>query len=266
MSMTAVVDDSSRLLRDIRRLVQLHRDLGIEAYPRSPELGHFLEAPAAPAPRSAAEPTLAAAAPKVQTAGSSGRGLVRSGQTLADLQAEFGDCGRCPLHETREGVVFGAGNPQAALFIVGDAPTPDSGEVAVGAPFSGEAGALLAKMLKAIGLSFDDVYLSTLVKCRSAGSESLAAQIKTCLPFLLRQIDAVAPLVICAMGPLATQTLLGDNAPLIRLRGSFHDYHGRPLMPTFHPAFLLKNPEMKKAAWIDLQLIQAKLGRGKGVL
>ena len=254
MSKAAVGDNSPLLLRDIRKLVRLHRDLGIEVYPRSPELARFLEAQvAAPAPGRPSAPGTAAQQGGDLVAG--GRDPAPAGQTLADIQAEFGDCRRCPLHETRTGVVFGVGNPKAALFIVGESPPAAADEEA--------AEALLAKMLQAIGLSLADVYRSTVVKCQSAAqAPSLPEQIKTCLPFLLRQIDAVAPTVICAMGEMAAQSLLRDNSPLLRLRGRVHDYHGRLLIPTYPPTFLLKNPEMKKAAWIDLQLIQAKLNRG----
>ncbi len=259
----SAADNPARLLRDIRKLVGLHQDFGIEAYPRSPELALFLETPP-PLPPAGSKPSLAVPGPKVPASTpKSAQSPVRAVQTLAEIEAELGDCTRCPRHETRQQLVFGCGHPQAALFIVGDFPTP--GDEMAATPFSGEAGGLLSKMLKAIGLSLDDVYLSTIVKCRprDGNEQPLPEQIKVCLPFLLRQIDAVAPKVICAMGPLVAQTLLKSKAPLIRLRGNFHDFRGIPLMPTFHPAFLIKNEEMKKATWIDLQLIQAKLGMNK---
>lgn len=254
------LDTPTRLLSDLRRLLRLHRDFGIEAYPRSPELANFLAAPPPTPPVS--PPACAAPAPKAKAEAVPEKRTAPSHQTLAEIQAELGDCRRCPLHGNRQRIIFGTGNPKAALFIVGDAPHQED-EVA-GAPFSGEAGELLAKMLKAIGLQLSDVYLTTVVKCRTVNNQApQPGQIAACLPFLLRQIDAVAPKVICTMGTLAAQTLLRDTAPLIRLRGNFHDCQGRPLMPTFHPAFLLKNPELKKATWIDLQLIQAKLGAGR---
>lgn len=254
-------DTPSRLLADLRKLIVLHQDFGIVSYPQSPEVVHFLNVPLPATATSGGAST-----PPLGQKGKEGPAAIlpppRSTQTLLDIQAELGDCRRCPLHETRQRIVFGSGNPKAALFIVGEFPTQDD-EVAE-APFSGEAKALLAKMLQAIGLGLDEVYLASVVKCRSAGNgPPLPAQVKTCLPFLLSQIDAVAPKVICAMGPLAAQTLLHSTAPLVRLRGSVHDCHGVPLIPTFHPDFLIKNTEMKKAAWTDLQLIQAKLGVAK---
>jgi len=267
------VDTPGRFLLDLKKLLALHRDFGIEAYPRSPELDHFLNSLSPSGERKAKTPATIADQKGAPIGLKNGRPLpTRSNQTLADIQAELGDCRRCPLYETRKQIVFGAGSPKASLFIVGDSPSPE--DETAGTPFSGEAGELLTKMLKAIGLQLNDAYLTTIVKCRTAdsvqsvldrGNEApTASQIKICLPFLLRQIDAVAPKVICTMGQLAAQTILQSKTPLVRLRGSFHDYHGIPLMPTFHPAFLLRNQEMKKAAWIDLQLIQAKLGLSKG--
>jgi DNA polymerase len=255
----ATVDTPARFLLDLKKLLALHRDFGIESYPSSPELEHFLNGPS-PLASSASEVRVAIAGPKISPADrTSLPPQPRSNQTLADIRAELGDCRCCSLHETRKAIVFGAGAPKASLFIVGDLPSPN--DEAAGLPFSGEAGELLAKMLKAIGLGLADVYLASIVKCRTADDVMPSPeQIKTCLPFLLRQIDAVSPTVICAMGELAAQTMLRSKTPLIRLRGNFHDCHGIPMMPTFHPAFLLKNQELKKATWIDLQLIQAKLG------
>ncbi len=257
----ATADTRGRFLLDLKKLLTLHRDFGIEAYPRSPGVEHFLKAstplPVRECRVSSDIVPLSRTSLTVQK--TNPLPITRSVQTLADIQTELGDCRRCPLHETRGQLVFGGGAPKATLFIVGD--FPNQADEAAGLPFSGEAGELLSKMLKAIGLSFADVYLSTIVKCHVPSTETPAPdQVKTCLSFLLRQIDAVAPKVICAMGSLAAQTLLCSKTPLIRLRGNFHDCHGTPLMPTFHPAFLLKNQALKRATWIDLQLIQAKLG------
>lgn len=262
------VDSPGRFLLDVKKVLRLHRDFGIEAYPRSAEVEHFLRSPALAAPkRSGVPPAVKEEKALPVAAGNAGQAQTRARETLVDMQAEFADCCRCPLPEKGRPMVFGAGNPKAALFIVGDSPNVE--DEAAGEPFSGEAGALLGKMLNAIGLQRSEVYLTTVVKCRAEGpgqavsdwekAEPPEAQIKRCLPLLFRQIDAVAPRVICAMGQLAAQAILRSKTPLIRLRGSFHDCHGVPLMPTFHPAFLLKNQEMKKATWIDLQLIQAKL-------
>lgn len=257
---TDTFDDPYRLLRDLRGLVRLHRDFGIHDYPRTDALNHFLKAGPPPVQPQEARKTPAGvhelAPPKAPTAPTAPASPV---QTLREIETELGDCTRCSLHQSKERLLFGTGATAARLLIVGDFPTRD--DETAGTPFGGEAGELLTRMLKAIGLERDAVYLTTTVKCRTPDSgPPQPEQIATCLPFLLRQIDAVTPRVICTMGPIATQTLLKEKTPLVRLRGRFHDYRGIALMPTFHPSFLLKNPEMKKAAWVDLQLIQAKLG------
>ncbi|MDD5759435.1 MAG: uracil-DNA glycosylase [Desulfobulbaceae bacterium] len=261
------VDSPGRFLLDLKKVLRLQRDFGIEAYPRSPEVERFLNSsPSMASTKSGASAFIQEERP-LPVEGKASHPHARARLTLADIEAEFVDCHHCLLPEQRSPVVFGVGNPKAALFIVGDCPRVDDQET--GTPFSGSAGELLGKMLNAIGLQRSDVYLTTVVKCRAAGSalsvsdpeawNPSEAQIKGCLPFLFRQIDAVAPKVICAMGQVAAQAVLRSKTPLVRLRGSFHDCHGVPLMPTFDPAFLLKNQEMKKATWIDLQLIQAKL-------
>lgn len=258
----SIADDPIRLLHDLRSLVQLHRDFGILEYPQTPDLDRFLKS--APPPvqtkprnknlqldRETTPPKNVQPKPVTITP-------PQPSQTLNEIETELGDCTRCTLHHNRDRLLFGAGPKKARLFIVGDFPTHE--DEAAGNPFGGEAGELLTKMLKAIGLNRNDVYLSTTVKCRTAdNSAPQPEQIATCLPFLTRQISAVGPLIICTMGPIATQALLKNNTPLIRLRGRFHQCYGIELMPTFHPSFLIKNPDMKKATWIDLQLIQAKL-------
>lgn len=254
------VDDPYRLLHDLRSLVALHRSFGILSYPKTEGVEHFLKAQPTPAPprlemkekEHAREKELIL---QEKPAPASKHPPV---QTLAEIEAELGDCTRCSLSQSREKILFGAGNTTPLLVIVGDFPTRD--DERAGDPFGGEAGELLTRMLKAIGLERSAVYLTSTVKCRTTDSgPPEPEQIATCLPFLIRQIDAMAPTVICTMGPIATQTLLKDKTPLVRLRGRFHQYRGIALMPTFHPSFLLKNPDMKKAAWVDLQLIQAKL-------
>lgn len=275
------LDDPYRLLRDLRALLDLHREFGLEGYPRSPELTRFLTTPPAVARRAAAtpsqppsqpppsaEPTPAPAPAQVQDQ----TPKQAASRTLSEIrEAMAGSC-RCPGTPTPRRLVFGCGAPKASLFIVGDLPAPE--DEVTGTPFSDAAGELLTKMLKAIGLGRDEVYLTTLVKCRPLapglplqppGGQGKAPSpdlVTACLPLLIAQIEAVAPKVICTMGQLTAQTLLHTTTPLIRLRGRFHEWHHLPLMPTFHPGFLLKNPEMKRAAWADLQLIQAKLGLG----
>lgn len=261
---TSVPDDPYRLLHEATKLVRLHRQFGIEAYPRSPGLDRLLTTrpetrpvttPASDRPRPEAMPTARPAPPGAPAPSPA------AGKTLAEIEAEALACDRCPRGPGQGRPLFGTGNAKAALLIVGEAPSAE--DEAAGTPFSGEAGQLLARMLKAIGLGLDEAYLTFVVKCRGPEATPPAERLAACLPTLRRQIDAVRPQVICAMGQVAAQALLQSSQPLVRLRGRFHDCHGIPLMPTFAPDFLLHNPDMKKAAWIDLQMIQAKLGPGK---
>lgn len=180
-------------------------------------------------------------------------------ETAEDVRRELGDCRRCALGATRNTLVFGAGNTRARLLFVGEAPGRD--EDMRGEPFVGEAGQLLGKIIQAMGFSRDEVYICNVLKCRPPDNrDPLSEEIEACRPFLLRQVKAVGPEVIVALGTFASQTLLHTREPISRLRGRFHDYHGIPLMPTFHPAFLLRNPAMKREVWDDMKAVMKKLG------
>ncbi len=171
----------------------------------------------------------------------------------------IGDCHRCKLAPSRTQIVFGVGNPRANLMFVGEAPGAE--EDAQGVPFVGAAGQLLTKIIEAMGLRRHDVYIANIIKCRPPGNRNPQPdEIASCEPFLIAQLDIIAPKVICALGTFAAQTLLKTNNPISRLRGRWHAYQGIPLMPTFHPAYLLRNPGEKKVVWADVQLIMAKLG------
>ena len=179
---------------------------------------------------------------------------------LAHLCNEtIGDCRRCGLAPTRTQVVFGVGNPRAALVFVGEAPGAD--EDAQGIPFVGRAGQLLTKIIEAMGLRRDDVYIANIIKCRPPGNRNPQPdEIASCEPFLIAQLDIIRPKVICALGTFAAQTLLKTREPISRLRGRWQAYQGIPLMPTFHPAYLLRNPNEKETVWKDVQLILTQLG------
>ncbi len=180
-------------------------------------------------------------------------------ETLDGIRAEMEQCHRCPLATTRTNLVFGVGNPQARLVFVGEAPGHD--EDLQGEPFVGEAGQLLTKIIQAMGLARQDVYICNVLKCRPLHNRNpLPAEIDTCIPYLFRQIEAIKPAVIVALGTFAAQTLLETKEPISRLRGRFHDYRGIQLMPTFHPAFLLRNSAMKKEVWADMQQVMKRLG------
>jgi DNA polymerase len=180
--------------------------------------------------------------------------LDQGADALETVRAALGDCQRCPLCQRRRHIVFGTGNPRAQLVFVGEGPGRD--EDIQGEPFVGAAGELLTRIIQAIKLTREKVYIANIVKCRPPGNRNPAPEeIATCLPFLERQLAAIAPRFIVALGGVAAQTLLGRQEPISRLRGRFHDYHGMRLLPTYHPAYLLRNPGAKRDVWTDMQML-----------
>lgn len=179
---------------------------------------------------------------------------------LAAIREDIGDCTRCVLHTLgRRQVVFGVGNPNAELMFVGEAPGAD--EDIKGEPFVGAAGQLLTRIIEAIQLRREDVYIANVIKCRPPGNRNPApVEVETCRPFLLRQIAAIRPRVIVCLGTFAAHTLLGSDAPISRLRGRVHDWRdGIRLVPTFHPAYLLRSPDKKREVWEDMKIVRAIL-------
>lgn len=256
---------SRKLASNLRSIVNFHKILGITEYPATDGLKNFLtsldksKSPApAPGPtkvktepaRSTKKP--AAVLPKPAPA-----------KTMTELKNELDNCTQCELHAGRNRVLFGQGNEKAKLFIVGD--WPNAAEDQAGRLNADAAGELLDRMLAAINLSIDDVYITNVLKCFPVNDRPpRRVEIIACLPHLRQQIEIVSPKVICTMGPLAARVLLETEDTLFRIRGRFHRFaldakRFIPLMPTFHPAFLLQNQELKKASWVDLQLIQSKL-------
>ena len=187
--------------------------------------------------------------------------LVRSPEALAAIRAELGDCTRCKLHGLgRKQIVFGVGNPAADLMFVGEAPGAD--EDIQGFPFVGRAGQLLTKMIEAMGLTRDDVYIANVLKCRPPNNrDPQPDEIEQCEPFLFKQIAAVQPKVIVALGAFAARALLKTQDPISRMRRQVYDYRGAQLIPTFHPSFLLRSPGYKREAWEDLKKALALMGR-----
>jgi uracil-DNA glycosylase family 4 len=185
---------------------------------------------------------------------------IRTATSLADLREVLGDCRRCKLCRGRTNIVFGVGDPSARLMFVGEGPGED--EDLKGEPFVGKAGALLTDIItKGMGLRREDVYIANVVKCRPPENRDPEPdEIVACEPFLRRQIEIVRPEVLVSLGKFATQALLGDRTPISRRRGQWHEYAGTPLMPTFHPAYLLRNPSDKRLVWQDIQLVMARLG------
>jgi DNA polymerase len=178
---------------------------------------------------------------------------------LRAIREEIGDCTRCKLHQQgRTQVVFGVGNPSADLMFVGEAPGGD--EDIQGIPFVGRAGQLLTKIIEAIELSRDQVYIANVIKCRPPGNRNPDPdEVDTCEPFLFQQIDSIKPKVIVALGTFAAKALLKTQDPISRLRGRIYDYRGAKLVPTFHPAFLLRSPDRKRDVWEDMKKVRALL-------
>jgi uracil-DNA glycosylase len=181
-------------------------------------------------------------------------------ETLTALRDDLGDCRRCKLAPHRRTLVFGVGNPHARLVFVGEAPGAD--EDAQGEPFVGRAGQLLTEIVtKGMRLRREDVYICNVIKCRPPGNRNPEPdEVESCEPFLQRQLASIGPEVIVALGKFAAQTLLRSKTPITQMRGRWFDYRGIMLMPTFHPAYLLRNPGDKRLVWEDVQKVMRVLG------
>lgn len=179
--------------------------------------------------------------------------------TLDAIRTALGDCTRCRLCAGRTQIVFGVGNPHADLLFVGEGPGAE--EDRQGEPFVGRAGQLLNKIIGAMGLTREGVYIANIVKCQPPGNRApLPDEAATCLPFLLQQIAALRPAIIVCLGSVATRYLLGDETlKITKVRGQFRTWQGYRVMPTYHPAFLLRNPAMKRAVWEDMKEVMAAL-------
>ncbi|MBI2471842.1 MAG: uracil-DNA glycosylase [Planctomycetes bacterium] len=182
---------------------------------------------------------------------------------LEDIKNEMLACHKCTLGKTRTNLVFGVGDPMASLMFVGEAPGRD--EDLQGEPFVGRAGQLLTKIIEAIGLKRSDVYIANVLKCRPPENRNpLPEEIVLCMPYLIKQIEIIQPKVLCALGTFAAQTLLNTKAPVGTLRGKFHEYEGTPMMVTYHPAYLLRNPNDKAKVWDDMKKVRDFLGELSG--
>jgi len=174
--------------------------------------------------------------------------------TLEEIRLELGDCRRCKLHRTRHTLVFGEGNKKAKLMIIGEGPGYE--EDIQGRPFVGKAGQLLTKILQSIHLQREEVYITNIIKCRPPQNRNPELEeIQPCYPFLLKQIQAIRPQIICALGTFAAQTLLKTDAKITTLRGKFYELGEIKVFPTYHPAYLLRNPERKREVWEDMKQI-----------
>ena len=270
-------DEVAALAAELCRHLEWLRSAGIREVPAPPRMEHLGGGRAFPPPgveggrprptprrihdaflhdAGAGDDRRGGASPGDDYAGEKGCG---SPELLA-IRREMGDCTRCKLAPGRRHLVFGVGNPRAELVFVGEGPGED--EDLKGEPFVGRAGQLLTRMIEAMGYARGDVYIANVVKCRPPGNRNPEPdEIEACEPFLRAQLAALRPRVIVALGKFAAQTLLRETTPISRLRGRWASYQGVKLMPTFHPAYLLRSPDEKKKAWEDLQLVMKELGR-----
>jgi DNA polymerase len=181
---------------------------------------------------------------------------------LENVRSELGECTRCKLHQHRRHIVFGTGNPDAQLVFVGEGPGGE--EDVQGKPFVGRAGQLLTKIINSIDLTRDEVYIANIIKCRPPNNRNPEPdEIKACEPFLIKQLDAIKPKIICALGTFAAQTLLETDERISHLRGKFIPYRESRLIATFHPAFLLRNPQRKRDVWEDMKMIRKEYVRSE---
>jgi DNA polymerase len=247
----------AELASALRSYVEHQRELGVLGYPLAAASPTFVvPAPPADAPETP-RPVFAPPAADVFVAPA-----LASVGTLEALREHIGDCQRCKLAPHRTHIVFGVGNPKARLVFVGEAPGRD--EDRQGEPFVGRAGQLLTEIItKGMKLRREDVYIANVIKCRPPENRNPEPdEVASCEPFLLRQLGLIGPEVIVALGKFAAQSLLRSKTPITQLRGRWYDYHGIRLMPTFHPAYLLRNPGDKRLVWEDIQKVMATLGIG----
>lgn len=231
------------LIVEIRDWIVLQKELGVQKILYSPKKKSVSQYP-----QKESSSTISASGP-----------LKKSMHELCETVL---NCTKCLLSQDRTQAVFGVGNEKAALMFIGEAPGFD--EDRQGEPFVGKAGQLLTKMIEAMGLKREKVYIANIIKCRPPNNRTpKPEEIEECMPYLLEQIEKIKPKVICALGNVAIQTLLKTEQKVSKLRGMFLEWNGIKVMPTFHPAFLLRNPEYKREAWHDLQQVMNELGLKK---
>ncbi|MFI5090254.1 MAG: uracil-DNA glycosylase family protein [Terriglobales bacterium] len=247
----------SRTQQLLAARLQYYRDLGIYDFYRRDVVGNVStieQTETMPTSTYVATPEDLFVAPKPEAA------VADPAEALRLIKEDLGECTRCVLARLgRKTIVFGEGDPDAELMFVGEGPGADEDEQ--GRPFVGRAGQLLNKMIEAMGLKREQVYIANVVKCRPPGNRTPEREeIETCSPFLLRQIAVIQPKAVVALGAVAARCLLGLNEPMARLRGRWFDFRGTRLAVTYHPAFLLRDPRQKKETWKDLQMVMEYLG------
>lgn len=238
--------DRGRLIDELKRSMEFYSSIGISHVPVRADL-------------SVAQEEQSKGTAPVRTGTDNAHGAV---VTLDSIRKAIGDCKRCRLHLGRTHIVFGEGSPTAELMFIGEGPGRE--EDRQGRPFVGDAGRVLTNLIHRMGLKRHDVYIANIVKCRPPGNRDPEPdEANTCMEFLDRQIASVRPKIIIALGRISAQHLLGVATPISRLRGSFFTYRNIPLMPTFHPAYLMRNPRDKWLTWDDAQQVLAKLERNQ---
>lgn len=242
------------LQNELTARLRFYRELGIYDFYRRGEQS------LAPEKSIEDEPLISAGEPQQMMPESSISQTADPSRALQLIREDIGDCTRCVLHKQgRKQIVFGTGNPDADIMFIGEAPGADEDEQ--GVPFVGRAGQLLNNMIAAMGIRREEVYIANIIKCRPPGNRTPERdECETCSPFLMRQIEAVSPKIIVALGAVAAKTLLGVNDAMGNLRGRIYDFKNTKLAVTYHPAYLLRDPRQKKETWKDLQMVMKHLG------
>ncbi|HUI44952.1 MAG TPA: uracil-DNA glycosylase [Nitrospirota bacterium] len=245
--MTEIQRELLDIVAQVRTHLEYQKVLGVRWIESIPPCGSGI---ATPVPLTSVKKATEPAIPKPSQATSG----------LSAIREELGDCLRCKLHSGRTNIVFGEGNPNAVLVFVGEGPGQEEDQQ--GRPFVGAAGQLLTDIIiKGMKIKREDVYICNIVKCRPPDNRNPDPdEIEACEPFLKKQLAAINPAVIVALGNTAVKTLLKTPGGITSLRGKWQTYQGIPLMPTFHPAYLLRNPSGKKLVWEDIQQVMKKLG------
>jgi uracil-DNA glycosylase family 4 len=260
------MSDYDSLIEQLKSRLEFYREIGIQEI--------FLRPIVADSKSSYAEREILSSPEKMVRENDVGTYMAEEGQSLSlfeknldeaatddsleKIRGDIGDCQRCKLCSTRTNIVFGSGNPKAHLVFVGEGPGAE--EDAQGLPFVGRAGQLLTKIIESINLKREDVYICNVIKCRPPNNRFPEKdEIATCSPFLLRQLEVIHPKIICCLGAAAAQTILKTKSSVGWIRGRFQDYRGAKLIVTYHPAYLLRNPDAKKVVWEDMKRIKALL-------
>jgi len=246
------MNNKTELIKELKKAMEFYREIGFEQIPvRKDALKEFLIK--TPDIKKQGEE-----APLSRVPEKSGAYASNKEKALKDLQQEIGSCRLCRLSKERKNIVFGEGNPDAELMFIGEGPGRE--EDLQARPFVGDAGKVLTSLIQKMGLKRSDVYIANIIKCRPPSNRDPEEdEMTTCMPFIEKQIDIIQPRIIIALGRISAHNLTGNKIPISKLRGKFVNYKGIPVMPTFHPAYLMRNPKDKWLTWEDAQKVIEKL-------